>query len=125
MNSRHRLLVSVFLVVLLLVFLANVCLDSIFGNYLKFILFNLASFATKHPDFSRLAARISVSNLHKMSDENFSDVVEKFYRYVHPKTNKPAPLVSQAFYECVMRNKERLDGAVVHARCVMYNCLKI
>lgn len=80
-----------------------------------------ASFATKHPDFSRLAARISVSNLHKMSDENFSDVVEKFYRYVHPKTNKPAPLVSQAFYECVMRNKERLDGAVVHARDFEYD----
>ena len=39
-----------------------------------------ASFATQHPDFSVLAARISVSNLHKMTDKSFSDVAEKFFR---------------------------------------------
>ena len=31
-----------------------------------------ASMTTKHPDYAILAARISVSNLHKQTKENFS-----------------------------------------------------
>merc|ERR1712048_1335451 len=45
-----------------------------------------ASFATQHPDFSKLAARISVSNLHKQTNKLFSEVIEAFHSYVHPKT---------------------------------------
>jgi len=79
-----------------------------------------ASFATQHPDFSLLAARISVSNLHKMTLKNFSDVIQKFKDYVHPKTMEPAPLVSQEFYDVVMQNKQALDEAIVHARDFEY-----
>ena len=51
--------------------------------------------ATQHPDFSVLAARISVSNLHKMTLKRFSDNCEIFYNYVHPKTGAKAPLISE------------------------------
>ena len=45
-----------------------------------------ASLATRHPDFSILAARISVSNLHKQTSKVFSDVVQMLHDHVHPKT---------------------------------------
>lgn len=75
-----------------------------------------ASFATQHPDCSILAARISVSNLHKMTSKSFSDTVKALYEYVHPKTNLPAALISIPVYECVMKNKDALDAALIHDR---------
>ena len=61
-----------------------------------------ASCATRHPDFSTLAARISVSNLHKQTSKVFSDVVEMLHSHVHPKTGQASPLVSNELYEIVM-----------------------
>jgi Ribonucleotide reductase, all-alpha domain/Ribonucleotide reductase, barrel domain/ATP cone domain len=75
-----------------------------------------ASFATQHPDYSVLAARISVSNLHKMTTKTFSDVIAEMYAYVHPKTGAPAPLVSQETFDICMRHKDVLDAAVIHDR---------
>lgn len=62
-----------------------------------------ASLATRHPDFSTLAARISVSNLHKQTSKVFSDVVEVLHKHVHPKNNEPSPLVSDELYEIVQK----------------------
>ena len=61
-----------------------------------------ASLATRHPDFSILAARIAVSNLHKQTSKVFSDVVEVMHNHIHPKTGQPSPLVSDEFYRVVM-----------------------
>lgn len=62
-----------------------------------------ASCATRHPDFSTLAARISVSNLHKQTSKVFSEVVEILHSNVHPKTGEASPLVSDELYEVVMK----------------------
>jgi ribonucleoside-diphosphate reductase subunit M1 len=62
-----------------------------------------ASCATRHPDFSTLAARISVSNLHKQTSKVFSDVIEVLRNNIHPKTGQPAPLVSEALFNTVMK----------------------
>ena len=80
-----------------------------------------ASFATQHPDYSILAARISVSNLHKATSECYSDLTEAFYRYVHPKTKAAAPLVSKEYYETVMKHKDRLNSAINHDRDFDYD----
>ena len=40
-----------------------------------------AFLSTHHPDFSKLAARISVSNLHKATEKTFSTVIYKLYHY--------------------------------------------
>ena len=61
-----------------------------------------ASLATRHPDFSTLAARISVSNLHKQTSKLFSDVIGLLHKNIHPKTRTPAPLVSDQVFEIVM-----------------------
>mmetsp|Transcript_5554 Transcript_5554/g.8064 ORF Transcript_5554/g.8064 Transcript_5554/m.8064 type:complete len:813 (+) Transcript_5554:187-2625(+) len=75
-----------------------------------------ASFATQHPDCSILAARISVSNLHKMTSKSFSETVEILHKYVHPQTGEPAPLISEKVYDIVCRHKDTLDAALIHDR---------
>jgi ribonucleoside-diphosphate reductase alpha subunit len=80
-----------------------------------------ASFATKHPDYSILAARISVSNLHKMTTASLSELTQLFHNYVHPKTGEPAPLCSDEHYNIIMQNKEVLDAAIDHSRDFEYD----
>ncbi|KAL3942381.1 MAG: hypothetical protein SGBAC_003413 [Bacillariaceae sp.] len=80
-----------------------------------------ASFATQHPDYSILAARISVSNLHKMTTASFAELTELFHNYVHPKTGLPAPLVADEHYEIVMKHKDALDAAIDHTRDFEYD----
>ena len=75
-----------------------------------------ASFSTQHPDYAVLAARIEVSNLHKMTEKQFSKVVSAMRHYTHPKTGEPAPLISEEVYDVVMKHKDVLDGAVLHDR---------
>lgn len=49
-----------------------------------------ASAATQHPDFSILAARIAVSNLHKQTCDVFSDTITLLRNYIHPKVHNSA-----------------------------------
>ena len=47
-----------------------------------------ASLATKHPDYSILAARLAITNLHKETKKSFSETVRDLYKYIDPKTGK-------------------------------------
>ena len=80
-----------------------------------------ASCATRHPDFSTLAARISVSNLHKQTSKVFSEVVEVLHNHIHPKTGTPSPLVSDELYATVQANKEKLNSAIIYDRDFNYD----
>lgn len=77
--------------------------------------------STQHPDFSQLAARITISNLHKNTNKVFSDNIEEFYKHVHPKTKKPAPLIADDVYEIVMQHKETFNSAIIHDRDFDYD----
>ena len=50
-----------------------------------------ATLTTAHPDYAILAARISVSNLHKNTKKIFSEVMEDLYNYINPKDRKNGP----------------------------------
>ena len=52
-----------------------------------------ATMTTTHPDYAKLAARISVSNLHKNTKKSFSETMTDLYKYVNPRTGKKAPLL--------------------------------
>jgi ribonucleotide reductase alpha subunit len=86
------------------------------ADYKRLAAQTAASFATQHPDYSVLAARISVSNLHKQTIKSFSDCIEAFFNYTHPKTGLAASLVSRETYEIAMKYKDQLDAAVIHDR---------
>ncbi len=45
-----------------------------------------ATLTTKHPDYAVLAARISISNLHKTTSKSFSSTMKRLYTYINPKT---------------------------------------
>ncbi|MEC7268339.1 MAG: ribonucleoside-diphosphate reductase subunit alpha, partial [Bacteroidota bacterium] len=80
-----------------------------------------ATMTTEHPDYAILAARIAVSNLHKRTKKNFSEVVTDLYKYVDPVTQKPASLVSKELYEVVQKNQEELDAAIIHSKDYHYD----
>ena len=50
-----------------------------------------ATMTVTHPDYARLAARISVSNLHKNTKKSFSESMTDLYNYVNPRTGKKSP----------------------------------
>ena len=72
-----------------------------------------AYLTTQHPDYARLAARISVSNLHKMTDKSFSAVMDRLHNYVNPRNGQKAPLISDEVHAIIVANAERLDAAIM------------
>lgn len=80
-----------------------------------------AYLSTKHPDYSAMAGRIAVSNLHKETRGCFSENIKEMYNYVNPNTGEHAPLISKELYEVVMENAERLDKAVIDKRDFNYD----
>ncbi|CAI5739943.1 unnamed protein product [Hyaloperonospora brassicae] len=77
--------------------------------------------STQHPDFSKLAARIAVSNLHKNTNKVFSDNIEVFHKNVHEKTGAAAPLIADDVYAVVMQHKDLLNSALIHDRDFEYD----
>ncbi|BAM81142.1 ribonucleoside-diphosphate reductase alpha chain [Cyanidioschyzon merolae strain 10D] len=80
-----------------------------------------AYMSTRHHDYSILAARIAVSNLHKNTEKSFSAVMERLYAYRSPKTNDPAPLIASDVIEIVRRHAETIDGAIIYDRDFSYD----
>ena len=80
-----------------------------------------ATMATIHPDYTILASRISVSNLHKETKERFSDVMSDLYHYINPKTNEYAGMISEEVYNVVLKHKKRVDSEVNYKRDYDYD----
>jgi ribonucleoside-diphosphate reductase alpha chain len=74
-----------------------------------------------HPDYALLASRIVVSNLHKNTKKSFTDTMEDLYNYVDPKTNQPAPLLSDDVYNAIKENAEILDSNIIYDRDFRYD----
>ncbi len=80
-----------------------------------------ATMTTSHPDYAKLAARISVSNLHKNTKKSFSETMKDLYEYVNPRTGKKAPLLSDEVYEVIAKNTEILDSRIIYNRDFGYD----
>ncbi len=80
-----------------------------------------ATMTTSHPDYAKLAARISVSNLHKNTKKTFSEVMTDLYEYINPRTNEKAPLISDEVYKVIMDNQEKLDSTIIYNRDFGYD----
>lgn len=71
-----------------------------------------AFMSTNHPDYSILAARICLSNLHKETESDFAILVQKLHGYVHPLTLEPAPLVSEEVVKVVNNHSSEIQRAL-------------
>ena len=80
-----------------------------------------ATMTTTHPDYAKLAARISVSNLHKNTKKSFSKTMKDLYEYVNPRTEKKAPLLSDEVYKVIQDNAEKLDSSIIYNRDFGYD----
>lgn len=76
---------------------------------------------TAHPDYAVLAARIAISNLHKQTRKQFSQLINDLYTYINPKNGKPSPMISDTTYNVVMKHAEELNSAIVYERDFQYN----
>ena len=75
-----------------------------------------ASLVTTHPDYSKLAGRLAVSNLHKTTPKKFSQSIKELYSFVESKTGKETSLIANDVYQFVIQNKEILDNAIKQDR---------
>lgn len=57
-----------------------------------------------HPDYSKLAARIAVSNLHKETESSFFNVADRLYNYTD--NGAKAPLLADDVFEIIKKNKD-------------------
>ncbi len=80
-----------------------------------------ATMTTMHPDYAKLAARISVSNLHKNTKKSFSETMKDLYLYVNPRTGKKAPLISDEVFKVISDNAETLDSIIIYNRDFGYD----
>lgn len=80
-----------------------------------------ATMATVHPDYTILASRIAISNLHKETKDAFSETIEELYNYVDPKTNEPAGLISDEVAQVVRKYAHVLNQAVDYSRDFEYD----
>jgi ribonucleoside-diphosphate reductase alpha chain len=80
-----------------------------------------ATLTTKHPDFAKLAARIAVSNLHKVTSKSFSNTMKRLYTYVDPKTGQNAPLISKETWKVIKEHAAALDEAIIYDRDFSYD----
>lgn len=80
-----------------------------------------ATMTTSHPDYAQLAARISVSNLHKNTKKTFSEVMTDLYEYVNPRTGKKAPLLADDVYQVIIENKDFIDSRIIYNRDFGYD----
>jgi ribonucleoside-diphosphate reductase alpha subunit len=70
-----------------------------------------AYMAGYHPDFSKLAARIAISNLHKNTQEDFDKVIEQLYNCKNA-IGEPAPLIALDVYNYIKENVSVLNNAI-------------
>lgn len=80
-----------------------------------------ASLASHHPDYSKLAARICVDDLHRSTKDCFSEVITDLREFIDPESGEHAPLISQEVYDIIMANKEKLDSYIDYNRDFSYD----
>jgi len=79
-----------------------------------------AYMSQKHPDFSILAARIAVSNLHKNTADSFAETCRALHDF-HDKQGRPAALISEEVWSFIQSNAAEIDAAVRYERDFDYD----
>ena len=105
---------------------AKKVIDGIYDGVTTVELDNLAaeiaaSMTTKHPDYAILAARIAISNLHKVTSKSFSNTMKRLYTYEDPKTGENASLLAKDVYEVIRKHASLLDSSIIYDRDYNYD----
>jgi ribonucleoside-diphosphate reductase alpha chain len=77
---------------------------------------NAGALISTHPDYSKLAARISVTALHKETSKSFGATIEKLHKYIDPKTNLNASLIDDEVYKIIKKNTAKINESIDYNR---------
>jgi ribonucleoside-diphosphate reductase alpha chain len=75
---------------------------------------------TENLEFSKLASRLVISNMHKNTTECFSEVMEKLYNNVDTNDN-PAPVLADDIISLVRKYKDILNEAIDYSRDYLFD----
>lgn len=78
-----------------------------------------AGLVTKHLEYDKLAARLSISSLHKETPSSFWECVQKLYQNIDVHGVKK-PLVSDSFYNIVKKHHKVIDSQINHKNDFKY-----
>jgi ribonucleotide reductase alpha subunit len=73
-----------------------------------------------HPDYSKLAARIMVSNLHKMTSSSYLEVSQRLLTF-KDKVGRPAPMLADDVYAVIERNIDEIQARIDYKRDYNYD----
>ena len=74
-----------------------------------------ANLTTLHSDYDTLAARITISSLHKETSSSFSEVMLALHTR-KDNYGKPRPAVSDEFIRIVKKHRSVIDSAIIYDR---------
>lgn len=105
---------------------AKKVIDGIYDGVTTVELDNLAaetaaSLTTRHPDYAILAARIAVSNLHKVTSKSFSNTMRRLHTYEDPKNGDNASLIARDVWEVIHKHAATFDSAIIYDRDYNYD----
>jgi len=73
-----------------------------------------------HPDYSKLAARVAISNLHKKTSASFLEVTQAL-NSLKDKAGRDASLVAEDVFEIIQKNIERIQARLDYQRDFSYD----
>ena len=73
-----------------------------------------------HPDYSKLAARVAISNLHKKTSSSFLEVTQAL-NSLKDKAGRDASLVAEDVFEIIQKNIERIQERLDYQRDFSYD----
>jgi len=79
-----------------------------------------AYMAIVHPDYTMLANRISVSSLHRTTDDCIGDVAETLHKFID-SCGRKAALLDDKTYEIIVKNKAAINARIDYKRDFNYD----
>jgi ribonucleotide reductase alpha subunit len=73
-----------------------------------------------HPDYSKLAARILVSNLHKQTTADFLEVSKRLKNF-KDKVGRPAAMLADDVFEVIEKNIDKIHAKIDYNRDYNYD----
>jgi len=80
-----------------------------------------AYMTSTHPDYSKLAGRIAVANLHRKTSDSFLDVIDALYNYEDQINKVKSPLISDELYNAAHEHKDRISSEIAYSRDMEYD----
>lgn len=74
-----------------------------------------------HPNYSKLASHIAISNLHRRTTDNFLEVATRLYTKIKDKVGRPAPMLADDVYAAIQKHADKIQAHLDFSRDFNYD----